>query len=171
MGLESGKGDGKGRNITPESLDVVAINEDEGVVSDAQMAEQREETAAALDDGNLASSIPTAANTDTSDINDVGHASGFIDPQSSAGKAEPKSDDENDDEPGNANDDNEEEYEGYEGDDYEKNDYEEDDTDDEHNGILLLLDEDESEVVTATAVSMKRYGSTDLPSESINEDE
>ena len=164
MGLESGKGDGKGRNITPESLDVVAVNEDEGVVSDAQMAEQREETAAASDDGNLASSIPTAANTDTSDVTDVGHASGFIDPQSPAGKAEPENDD--DDENRSANEyDNEEEYEVYEGDDGE------DDTDDEHNGILLLLDEDESEVVTATAVSMKRYGSTDLPSESINEDE
>jgi len=169
MGLGSGNGDGKSRNVTPESLGVMAGHEGQGGVSVTQLAEQRETNAPTSADDNSASEVSVTADADTCDVNNLGnagHDSDLIEPQSSAGKAESENDD--DDENRSANEyDNEEEYEEYEEDDSE----DDDGTDDEHNGILLLLEEDESEVVTATAVSMKRFGSTDLLSESKSDSE
>jgi len=169
MGLESGRGDKKGRNLTPAGLDakVAAEIEGEGECKpsvhdhDVPIAEERKDDIAPASkcDGLVSAQAASDANVSgTSNIDSVNaHDCGLISDGPSAVTFENSEADK--DEDGIIENKSE-----YESEDDNEEDYQDDESEDEHNESLFLLEE-ESEVVIATAVSMKRFGSTDLLSE------
>jgi len=171
LGLKSGKTNG---TITaPASLGAEGATNDNDAwcVHDSHPAANERAAMATSDDSDFVN-VETASAT-TAAASAAPDAVGRIASQSLAAHIEHENQHLDEDEGAKNEDDTIETESAYasDPDSDAEDDYKDDDTENPHNASLFLLAEDESEVVTATAVSMKRFGSTDLLSESESKNE
>ena len=171
LGLKSGKTNG---TITaPASLGAEGATNDNNAwcVHDSHLATNQKAAMARSDDSDFVN-VETASAT-TAAASAAPDAVGRIASKSLAAHIEHENQHLDEDEGAKNEDDTIETESAYasDPDSDAEDDYKDDDTENPHNASLFLLAEDESEVVTATAVSMKRFGSTDLLSESESKNE